>query len=148
VFLTQKKFGIRQNIRKYVLLGVKQAKIGSQIPNAEFGAQNQYDHVIYSSIGNFIWTKKKYTVEGHKGENKPSVPTSRIWSPKSIWSCDISKDREFDIELEKCSVGGQKGENKPSELKKVPKFNTHQKVKFHDQHSKIASLFFTFKLRL
>jgi hypothetical protein len=28
--------------------------------------------VIYPSIGNFTWSKKKYTFRGQKGENKPS----------------------------------------------------------------------------
>jgi hypothetical protein len=41
-------------------LGVKKAKIDPQSPKTEFGAQNQYGRVIYPSIGNFTWNKKKY----------------------------------------------------------------------------------------
>jgi hypothetical protein len=41
-------------------------------PKNRFGAQNQYVCVIYPSIGNYIWSKKKYTSGGQKGKNKPS----------------------------------------------------------------------------
>jgi hypothetical protein len=81
-----------------MLLGVKKAKIGPQSPKTEFGAQNQYGRVIYPSIGNFTWSKKKYTFGGQKGENRPREPKNGIWGPKSIWSCDISIDREFYME--------------------------------------------------
>jgi hypothetical protein len=57
--------------RKYILLGVKKAKIGSQSPKTEFGAQNQYVRVIYPSIGNFTRSMKKYTFGGQKGKNRP-----------------------------------------------------------------------------
>jgi hypothetical protein len=53
-------------------LGVKKAKIGPQSPKTEFGAQNQYGRVIFPSIGNFILSKKKFTILGQKSENKPS----------------------------------------------------------------------------
>jgi hypothetical protein len=46
--------GILYGSRKYILLGVKKAKIGPQSPKTEFGAQNQYGRVIYPSIGNLI----------------------------------------------------------------------------------------------
>jgi hypothetical protein len=49
----------------------------------KFGAQNQYDRVIYPLIGNFAWSKKKYTFGGQKGENKPSKPKNGIWCPKN-----------------------------------------------------------------
>jgi hypothetical protein len=65
----------------YKDLGVKQAKIGPQT-KTEFGAQNQYDRVIYLSIGNFTWSKKKYTFGGQRGENKPSVAKNGIWAKK------------------------------------------------------------------
>jgi hypothetical protein len=54
--------------KKYLLLGVKKAKIGSQSPKTEFGAQNQYIRVIYPSIGNITCSKKKHTLRGQKGE--------------------------------------------------------------------------------
>jgi hypothetical protein len=87
-----------------MLLGVKKAKRSHQSPKTEFGAQNQYGHVIYPSIGNFTWSKKKYTFGGQKGEIKPSKP----WGPKSIWSCDISIDREFYMEQGKIYLWGSK----------------------------------------
>jgi hypothetical protein len=51
-------------------LRVKKAKIGSQSPKTEFGAQDQYGRVIYLSFGNFIRSKKNYTFRGQKGENR------------------------------------------------------------------------------
>jgi hypothetical protein len=90
--------GILHGARKYILLGVKKAKIDPQSPKTEFGAQNLYGRVIYPSIENFTWNKKKYTFGGQKGENRPAEPTNGIWGPKSIWSCDISIDREFYME--------------------------------------------------
>jgi hypothetical protein len=56
--------------------------------------------VIYLSIGNFISSMKKYTFRVKKGENKPSEPKNGIWAPKSVWSCDVSIDREFYIQHE------------------------------------------------
>jgi hypothetical protein len=53
-----------------MLLGVKKVQIGPQSPITEFGAQNQYGRVIYPSIGNFTWSKKKYAFGGQKGKNK------------------------------------------------------------------------------
>jgi hypothetical protein len=69
--------------RKYILLRGQKAKIGLQSPKTEFGAQNQYGHVICPSIGNFTWSKKKYTFGGQKGENRPPEPKNGIWGPKS-----------------------------------------------------------------
>jgi hypothetical protein len=63
--------------------------------------------VTYPSIGNFTWSNKKYTFGGQKGENKPSEPKNGIWGPKSVWSCDISIDREFNAEQEKYNFRGQ-----------------------------------------
>jgi hypothetical protein len=57
-------------------LGVKKAQIGPQSPKTEFGAKNQYGRVIYPSIENFTWSKKKYTFGGPKGKNKVSEPTN------------------------------------------------------------------------
>jgi hypothetical protein len=53
-------------------LGVKKPKISIQSPKTEFGAQNPYGRVTYPSIGNFTWSKKKYSFGGQKGENKAS----------------------------------------------------------------------------
>jgi hypothetical protein len=33
-----------------------------------------------------MWSRKKYTVVGQKGENKPSNPKNGIWAKKSIGS--------------------------------------------------------------
>jgi hypothetical protein len=53
-----------------------------------------------TSIGNFKWTKKKYSFEVKKAiislqslksefgvQNQFGVPKIGIWGPKSIWSC-------------------------------------------------------------
>jgi hypothetical protein len=64
--------------------GIKHLKISPQSPKIEFMAQNQYDRVIYLSIGNFTWSKKKYTFGVHKLINKLSAPKNRIWRPKSV----------------------------------------------------------------
>jgi hypothetical protein len=59
-------------------LGVKKAKIGLQSPKTEFGAQNQYGRVIYPSIGNFTWSKKKYSFGDQKGEYGPPEPKNGL----------------------------------------------------------------------
>jgi hypothetical protein len=51
-----KSFG--NGARKYILLGVSNAKIGPQSPKTEFEAQNQYGRVTYPSIGNSTWSNK------------------------------------------------------------------------------------------
>jgi hypothetical protein len=58
--------------------------MSSQNPKTEIGFQNQYGCVIYTLIGNFIWSMKKCTFGGQKGENRPSEPKNGIWTPKSI----------------------------------------------------------------
>jgi hypothetical protein len=63
---------------------------------------------IYPSIGNFTWSKKKHTFEGQKGGYRPPEPKNGIWGPKSVWSCDISIDREFYMEQEKIYFWGSK----------------------------------------
>jgi hypothetical protein len=62
------------NINLYTKIGVKNAKTSLQSPKTEFGLHNQYGHVTYPSIGNFIWMRKTCTVGSQKGENKPSEP--------------------------------------------------------------------------
>jgi hypothetical protein len=71
--------------------------------------------VTCPSIGNFTWSKKKYTFGGRKGANVFSEPKKGIWGPKSVWACDVSIDREF--YMKKYTFGGQKGKNRPSEPK-------------------------------
>jgi hypothetical protein len=67
--------------------------------------------VIYPSIENFTWSKKKYTFGGQRGENRPPEPKNGIWGAKSIWSCDISID--FTWSKKKYTFGSQKDGNKP-----------------------------------
>jgi hypothetical protein len=93
----------------------KTAKISLQSPKTEFGLQNQYDRMTYPSIGNFTWSKKKYTFGGQKDNKRPLEPKNEISGPKSKWSCDISIVREFYMEREKHTFGGQKGNEEPSE---------------------------------
>jgi hypothetical protein len=85
------KFGIRRKPR----LGTERLK-------------NEIGHVTHQSIGNFIQMKKIYTFGGQKVKNRPPEPKNQIWGPKSVWSCDISIDREFYIEQEKIYFWGTK----------------------------------------
>jgi hypothetical protein len=59
-------------------LGVRKAYIGSQSPKTEFRAQHQYGRVIHPSIKNFIWSQRKYTFGGQKGENRPQSPKTEF----------------------------------------------------------------------
>jgi hypothetical protein len=82
--LSLKKFGIRQKPR----LGTERLK-------------NEIGHVTHQSIRNFIQMKKIYTFG-------PPEPKNGVWGPKSVWSCDISIDREFYMEQEKIYFWGSK----------------------------------------
>jgi hypothetical protein len=44
--------------------------------------------------------KRIYIFRGQKWENEPAEPKNGIWGPKSVWSCDISIDQEFNIDEE------------------------------------------------
>jgi hypothetical protein len=87
-------------------------KISLQSPKTEFGAQNQYGRVIFPSIRNFTYIKKKYTFGGQKDENKPSKPKNGIWGP-SIGNFTCSK--------KKYTFGGQKMMNKFPHISKNPR---------------------------
>jgi hypothetical protein len=72
-----------KNLRAQKINYMEQEKVyfwGSKrlSPKTVFGAQNQYGRVIYPSIGNFTWSKKKYIFGGQKGENQPSEPKNGI----------------------------------------------------------------------
>jgi hypothetical protein len=56
--------------------------------------------------------KKIYTFRGQKCGNEPSEPKNGIWGPKSVWSCDVSIEREFYIQQKKYTLGGQKDKKK------------------------------------
>jgi hypothetical protein len=83
----------------------------------EFGAQNQCNRVIYPSIENFKWSKKKYNLRVKKLKKKSSEPKNVIWHRNqygratypSIGNCTKSK--------KKYTFRGQKGKNKLSEPK-------------------------------
>jgi hypothetical protein len=79
--------------RKYLLLGVKKAKIGPQIRKTEFEVQNRVIHPTGILDGarknvilglkkaqkrNFTWTTKKQNYRGQKGENKASEAKNGI----------------------------------------------------------------------
>jgi hypothetical protein len=49
---------------------------------------------------------------GQKGKNWPSDPKNGILGPKSVWSCDISIEREFHMKQKEKYLEGQKDENK------------------------------------
>jgi hypothetical protein len=57
--------------------------------------------------------KKIYTFRGRKCENKPAEPKNGICGPKSVWSCDISIDREFNMEHEKITLRAKIGPQSP-----------------------------------
>jgi hypothetical protein len=56
-----------------------------------WGLKSEIGHVTHQSIGNLIQAKKIYTF---RGVNMHPEPKNGIWSPKSVWSWDISIDRE------------------------------------------------------
>jgi hypothetical protein len=65
--------------------------------------------VIYRSIRNFMQIKKKYSFRGQKGKISPE-PKNGIWTPKSVWSCDISIDQKFYLDEEKLYFQGSKSQ--------------------------------------
>jgi hypothetical protein len=61
---------------------------------------------------------KKYTFGGLKGKNRPPEPKNGIWGLKSVWSCDIFIDQEFNIYEKNIYIfRGRKFENEPAEPK-------------------------------
>jgi hypothetical protein len=64
-----------------ICLWVKNVNISTKSSKTEFGLQNRFGLVIYPSIGNYIWSKKKYTLGGQKGKKKPSEPINGILAP-------------------------------------------------------------------
>jgi hypothetical protein len=52
--------------------------------------------------------KKKNTFRGQRVENNTAEPKNGIWAPKSVWSSEITIDREFFMEQEKYIFGGSK----------------------------------------
>jgi hypothetical protein len=112
-------------VRKNILLGVEKVKMSLQSPKTEFGAQNQYGRVIYPSIGNITWIMKKYTFGGQKGQNRPLKPKNRNWGLKSVWSCDISIDREYYMDHEKIYFWGSK---RPKQAPKAQKQKLGPKI--------------------
>jgi hypothetical protein len=72
----------------------------------EFGLQNQYGRVIYPSIGNFIWSRKKYTFGGQKGEGeREGISILKLKSVLLVFSSIISiLDRHFEIANEWNSI--------------------------------------------
>jgi hypothetical protein len=80
----------------------------------EFGAQNQYGRVTCPSIGNFTWSKKKYTFGGQKGENRLPESKNGIWGPRSVWSWARGiyiSFGNFIRSKKNYTFRGQKGEN-------------------------------------
>jgi hypothetical protein len=72
----------------------------SEPKNGILGLQNQYGRVIYPSIGNFIWSKKRHTSGGQKRENKPLEPKNRIMEQKNIYfwgSCENKPSEQYVI---------------------------------------------------
>jgi hypothetical protein len=97
--------------RKYKLLGVKKAKIEPQSPKTEF--EEKISMIVwYIYRSGILHGSRKNIFGGQKGENKPLEPKNGIWSPKSVWSCDISIDREFYMEHEKIYFWGSKRQKK------------------------------------
>jgi hypothetical protein len=62
--------------------------------------------VIYPSIGNSSNKKNIHIFRERKGKNKPSSPKNRILAQKSVYSCDISINREFNIHEENTCFKG------------------------------------------
>jgi hypothetical protein len=58
-------------------------EISLQSPTTEFGAQNQYGRVIYPSIGNFTWSKKKLLLGIKKAKISLQSPKMEFRAQKS-----------------------------------------------------------------
>jgi hypothetical protein len=73
-------------------------------------------------IGNFTWSKKKYTFGGQKSENKPSEPKNGIWefgAQNQYGHVTYLSIRNFTWSEKKYTFGGQKGKNKLQSPKSV-----------------------------
>jgi hypothetical protein len=70
--------------------------------------------------------KKIYTFRGRKCENEPAEPKNGIWGPKSVFSCGISIDREFNMEHEKIYFWGSKRQKLAP---RVQKWNLGPKIR-------------------
>jgi hypothetical protein len=76
----------------------------------EESPKNELGHV-HQPIGNFMKMKTIYPLVGvKKAKKKTSEPKNGIWSPKSVWSCDISI-RNLLCSTEKYAFKGQNSEN-------------------------------------
>jgi hypothetical protein len=64
--------------KKTYTLGSQKSENKPSEPKNGIWAPLSCGHVIYPSIGNFIWSRKKYTFGGQKGENKQSEPKNGI----------------------------------------------------------------------
>jgi hypothetical protein len=105
-------------------LGDKKTKIGPQSPKTEFGAQNQIGRLIYPSIGNFTWSKDKYTFGGQKVQNRPESPKTEFGAQNQYGRVIYPSIGYFTWSKQKYTFGGQKDENRPPEPKNgiwVPK---------------------------
>jgi hypothetical protein len=72
---------IRQSNRNMKKLCPFRSQEGENRPpslKTEFRAQNQYGRVIYQSIGNFTWSKKKSTFGGQKIEKNLKSPKTEF----------------------------------------------------------------------
>jgi hypothetical protein len=110
--------------RKYLLLGVKKAKISLRSPKT-----------VYPSIENVIWNKQKYTFGGQKPENKPAVPKNGIWALKSI-------DRKFYMK-KKLGVKKPKISFKSSKTEVLSDWTKKSKWRLNPTRRRKHFLFFT-----
>jgi hypothetical protein len=74
--------------------------------------KNEIGHVTHQASVDrkFCIDEEIYTFRGQNGKNRSPEPKNGSWGPKSIWSCDISIDREFHMEQEKIYFWGSKTE--------------------------------------
>jgi hypothetical protein len=75
---------------------------------------------MYPSIGNFAWSKKKYTHRGQKSENKPQSPKTEFGLQNQYDRVTYPSIGNFTWSKKKYTFRAQKGENKAS----VPKNGT------------------------
>jgi hypothetical protein len=101
----------------WVFLGQKNLESAGSLGWAQWGSKMKKGHVTHQSIAICTQMKKICSFRGQNGKNRLPEPKDGIWGPKSLWSCDISIVREFNMEQEKRYFWGLKKRIKPQSPK-------------------------------
>jgi hypothetical protein len=104
-------------MNKIWTLGVKKSQNRPPAPKNGVEVKNQYGCVIYSSFGNFTWSKKRYCFGGKKTEFGAQNQYNRLIYP-SIENFNSSKKiYTFRGKKAKISLQSPKMELRPQKIK-------------------------------